>query len=96
LWQILQSRRFEKKLRKEDPEVARRILRDLAVLKEAPLQGDAVMDERARKINLRYIDAAGVYRVFYRIEDKRVLLEFYHKRETCYEEIRRFLESLRL
>lgn len=96
MWQVLLSRRFEKQLKKENPETARRILQDLSILKEDPLKGNAVQDTRARKINLRYIEVARDYRTFYKIEDKRVLVEFYYKRESCYEEVRRYLETLKL
>ena len=96
MWQIFLSRECEKKLKKEDPEIARRILQDLQILKEDPLRGSAVQDARARKINLRYVEVARDYRAFYLIEDKRVLSQCYYKRETCYEEVRRFLESSKL
>jgi len=96
LWKIFLSRECDKKLKKEDPEVARRILQDLDILKEDPLRGSAVQDARARKINLRYIEVARDYRAFYLIEDKRVFSQCYYKRETCYEEIKRYLAILKL
>ena len=91
MWNVLKSKRFERQLGKLDPQVSKRILEDMESLKLDPLQSFVADDSRARKLGLRYIKAAHDWRVFFRIQDKNVLVEFLWHRESAYDEMRRFL-----
>jgi mRNA-degrading endonuclease RelE of RelBE toxin-antitoxin system len=96
LWELLQSPRFQKQLRKLDPQVARRIIQDLDALKEDPLNTSVDDYPPARRLGLRDVKVAHDWRVFFRIQNKKVLLEFVVHRETGYKEVERYLRSLNI
>jgi hypothetical protein len=80
-----------------DPQIARQIIEDMEDLKENPLDSSACDFSYARKLGLRYIKAAhDDWRLFFRIEGKSVLGEFVFRRETAYEEVARYVRTLRL
>jgi mRNA-degrading endonuclease RelE of RelBE toxin-antitoxin system len=97
LWPVLQSKFFEKQLKKLDPQIAREIIQDMECLKEDPLQS-LVYEElpAARNLGLRYIKVSRDWRVFFRIKEKNVLVEFVYHRESAYEEVARRLRFLSL
>jgi mRNA-degrading endonuclease RelE of RelBE toxin-antitoxin system len=96
LWEVLQSPTFQKQLKKLDPQIARQILEDMEVLKEEPLQSSVDQYPPAKQLGLRYIKAAHDWRVFFRVQAKKVLVEFVLHRETGYREVERYLRSLNL
>ena len=96
MWEVLTSRQFQKQLKKLDPQIARRILQDMDSLKQDPLQSFVDADPLARMLRIRYIKAAHDWRVYFRMEGKKVLVEFVFHRETAYEEVARYLRSLKL
>jgi len=96
LWEVLQSPTFQKQLKKLDPQIARRILQDIEILTENPMQSSVDDYPPARKLGLRYVKAEHDWRVFFRMEGKKVLVEFVVHRETGYKEVERYLRSLNL
>ena len=63
-------------------------------LKQDPLQSLVDADPLARRLGIRYIKAAHDWRVYFRTQDRKVLVEFVFHRETAYEEVARYLRSL--
>ena len=96
MWKVFASKRFEKQLDKLDPQISVRILQDMECLKEDPLHSEPSEDPRAKRLGLRYIRVAQTWRLFFRIQNKQVFVEFVAHRETGHEEIARFLRSLNL
>lgn len=96
LWNVLTSNKFNKQLEKLDPQIAKQILEDMECLKENPLKSSVADDPRARKLDLRYITVAHDWRLFFRIEQRNVLVEFIWHRETGYDELRRYLAAIRI
>lgn len=95
MWQVLQSKTLQKQLKKLDPQIARQVIQDMDCLKEDPMQSSACDDPAARKLGLRYIQVAHDWRLFFRMQGKNVLAEFVFFRETAYEEVARYLRSLK-
>jgi len=87
---------FQKQLKKLDRQVAVQILEDMDCLKDDPLQSSVHDDPRARKLGLRYIKVAHDWRLFFRMKDQQVLVEFVFHRESAYEEAARYLCSMKL
>jgi mRNA-degrading endonuclease RelE of RelBE toxin-antitoxin system len=96
LWQVLASKKFQKQLEKLDSQISKQILEDMECLKEAPMQSEVSEDPRARKLGIRYIRVAQVWRLFFRMRSKQVLVEFVAHRETGHEEIARYLRAINL
>lgn len=94
MWQVLQSKTLQKQLKKMDSQIARNILEDMESLKQDPMRSSVLDGALARKLGIRYIKVARDWRLFFRFHGKDVLAEFVFKRETAYEEIARYLQSL--
>jgi mRNA-degrading endonuclease RelE of RelBE toxin-antitoxin system len=96
LWEVLQSPRFQKQLKKLDPQIARRILEDIEILKDDPLQFPFDEYPPAKRLRLQYVKTAHDWRVLFRVQNKKVLVEFVVNRETGYNEVERYLRSLNI